>query len=781
MPLPLPNLDTRRWADLVDEGRALIPRYAPTWTDHNAHDPGITIMELLAFLTEQDIYRANQVPDRHRAKFLALVGFAPDPPRPAQTVLTITPGGGATSQAIPAGLVFAASDGRRFRATDYVTLTDAAIQAVHVFDGHALVDRTRLWREGIAFAPFGPNLASAPEPDAQPALYLSFDTALPPGQPVTLGLWFNAPAASQAERDALWGEERSADICPPPHPSWPCGPEETDSAASTETLISALPPHHSLRTAWDYYDGSAWRTLDPDAGEVVDNTRAMTLNGTVQITLPGAMAPVALGDQPPAPALRCRIAAGRADALTLLRRATLNAVAVEQAQAVTGHFPIAPGVTPPAGQEPVAGSEQALAFALNAQGQITTLAAGPDASGPSAYVIAYQPATAADPGGLTTTLVPLGMGRGAPGQRVRLPARQVAHGALALWTLDSSGFQRWDARPDLDASGPDDRHFVLDASAGEVLFGDGVRGALVPDGVPILAQFDRTDAASGNIAAGASWALDTNSAALNEALLGEDPATVTTRLDAISNPEAAFGGADRETLTHTAGRAAEVLWAHERLVELAEAHGAITLDQLDRDTVLDRRAPDRAVTLLDFERLALSVPGTHIARARAWAGIDPAYPCLQAPGTVTVVVVPELPPARPAPSAGLLRAVERFLDRRRVIGTRLVVAGPRYVTISIEAQVQARSSARTTRVQQAVTDALTAFLDPLHGGPQGRGWPFGRDVYRSEILQVIDDVPGVDHVLALTIAAEDEDGACGNLCISPTALVVPGTLSIEVI
>jgi hypothetical protein len=66
MPLPLPNLDTRRWADLVQEGRALVPRYAPEWTDHNAHDPGITLMELLAWLAEMNIYRLNQIPPRHR-------------------------------------------------------------------------------------------------------------------------------------------------------------------------------------------------------------------------------------------------------------------------------------------------------------------------------------------------------------------------------------------------------------------------------------------------------------------------------------------------------------------------------------------------------------------------------------------------------------------------------------------------------------------------------------------------------------------------------------------
>ena len=77
MPISLPNLDTRRWTDLVDEGRALVPRYAPRWTDHNYHDPGITLIELFAWLIEQLIYRANRVPERHLRKFLALVVYDP--------------------------------------------------------------------------------------------------------------------------------------------------------------------------------------------------------------------------------------------------------------------------------------------------------------------------------------------------------------------------------------------------------------------------------------------------------------------------------------------------------------------------------------------------------------------------------------------------------------------------------------------------------------------------------------------------------------------------------
>ena len=73
MPIPLPNLDDRRFADLVVEARAMIPRYAPGWTNHNPSDPGITLVELFAWLTEQLLYRVNLVPDASTLAFLRLL------------------------------------------------------------------------------------------------------------------------------------------------------------------------------------------------------------------------------------------------------------------------------------------------------------------------------------------------------------------------------------------------------------------------------------------------------------------------------------------------------------------------------------------------------------------------------------------------------------------------------------------------------------------------------------------------------------------------------------
>lgn len=82
MALPLPNLDDRTYADLAREARALIATYDPSWTNHNPSDPGITLIELFAWLTEMLIYRANRVPDQHVRTFLKLLNGPDSKPGP---------------------------------------------------------------------------------------------------------------------------------------------------------------------------------------------------------------------------------------------------------------------------------------------------------------------------------------------------------------------------------------------------------------------------------------------------------------------------------------------------------------------------------------------------------------------------------------------------------------------------------------------------------------------------------------------------------------------------
>ncbi|MGH3943140.1 MAG: hypothetical protein ACRDTG_31860 [Pseudonocardiaceae bacterium] len=73
MPIPLPNLDDRTFADLTEEARALLPVLCPEWTDHNPSDPGIVLVELLAWLTEMLLFSVNQIPAANTHKFLGLL------------------------------------------------------------------------------------------------------------------------------------------------------------------------------------------------------------------------------------------------------------------------------------------------------------------------------------------------------------------------------------------------------------------------------------------------------------------------------------------------------------------------------------------------------------------------------------------------------------------------------------------------------------------------------------------------------------------------------------
>ena len=88
MSLPTPHLDDRRFQDIVDQCKRLIPRYCPEWTDHNVSDPGVALIELFSWMTDMLLYRVNQVPDKMYVTFLEMLGVKLSPPRSAQAAIT---------------------------------------------------------------------------------------------------------------------------------------------------------------------------------------------------------------------------------------------------------------------------------------------------------------------------------------------------------------------------------------------------------------------------------------------------------------------------------------------------------------------------------------------------------------------------------------------------------------------------------------------------------------------------------------------------------------------
>jgi hypothetical protein len=100
MPLPVPNLDDRTFEQLVTEGRSLIPRYSRAWTNHNPSDPGITLLELFAYLTETAIFQLNQVPDASIERFLRLIGVCQGKESLDQTLARALGGIGRATRAV---------------------------------------------------------------------------------------------------------------------------------------------------------------------------------------------------------------------------------------------------------------------------------------------------------------------------------------------------------------------------------------------------------------------------------------------------------------------------------------------------------------------------------------------------------------------------------------------------------------------------------------------------------------------------------------------------------
>jgi hypothetical protein len=193
-----------------------------------------------------------------------------------------------------------------------------------------------------------------------------------------------------------------------------------------------------------------------------------------------------------------------------------------------------------------------------------------------------------------------------------------------------------------------------------------------------------------------------------------------------------------------------------------------------RTTLSFLRERWRAVTPEDYELLALSQwPDSEeakdpalqsedrdLARVRCLAERDlsSTAPTAVAPGHMSLLVLPSVPPAASAwdaPRTQLLSALMRFFRERRLVTTRLHVTGPTYVPVDLSATIYLRDDAIAQDVKQGVLDVLVRYFDPRSGGRDGKGWPFGREVPASEAYATLDATRGVEFVkdVTLTVAA----------------------------
>ncbi|GAA3911173.1 putative baseplate assembly protein [Streptomyces lacrimifluminis] len=322
----------------------------------------------------------------------------------------------------------------------------------------------------------------------------------------------------------------------------------------------------------------------------------------------------------------------------------------------------------------------------------------------------------------TETDVPLGTSEGVSGQTFRLGRPPVLlDGEPPVVEVSSEeGWQRWEVVEHFGRSGPADRHVRVDATTGEFAFPPVLRepdgtlrqcGAVPPKGARIrVARYRTGGGPAGNVARGAISVLRSS----------------VPYVARVVNREAARGGVAGETIDNAKLRAPDAL-----------------------------RMQERAVTAEDHEIIARQAAPS-VRRVRCLHAAEGA-------GAVRVLVVPDavadegddrLRFEQLIPSDQVLEAITASLDERRLIGTRLVVEPPAYQGVTVVARLTA-APGDTDRVRAAALAALFRHLNPLHGGPDGTGWPFGRPVQYGDVFGVLQRATGNALVEEILLFAAD--------------------------
>jgi predicted phage baseplate assembly protein len=331
-------------------------------------------------------------------------------------------------------------------------------------------------------------------------------------------------------------------------------------------------------------------------------------------------------------------------------------------------------------------------------------------------------------------------------RRMRLSQVPILAGSVVIEVDDDPGTDlfgtttgstatQWQEVQSLARFGPDDQVFVVDYATGEVTFGDGVTGAAVPPG------FRNVRAVQYRVGGGKAGAVA--SGAVNSVV------TALPFVTRVTNPFPATGGTDAE----------------------ADADAM-------RRGVGELRARGRAVAPADYGLLATRAPGAAVARAHGVPGLHPDFAGTPIPGVVGVLVVPpaaETGDGPPEPSAETLRAVAGFLTREVAPAGITVVAAPvRYRRVAVEARVVLDPDQERAGVLTRAADAVTTYLDPVRGGENGAGWPFGGAVRHTALVRRILAVDGVLAVSGLAVAVDGlRQPPCTDVTIPPNTLVWP--------
>lgn len=747
MPIESPQLDDLLYDRVVQELVRRIPVYAPEWTDVNDSDPGVTLVQLFAYLTEMVGYRLNRVPEKNYIELLKLLGVRLQAAHAAQTrlALLLDDPESLVGYTLAKGAKATAAKGNPPPSFE----TDADVDITPCEPALVVTTKNPLLYD-LLNGDDGSGAAQLPSkvPDADSALMsVAWDGKKPKtkdmptdpfalfkreGQPyVWIGLDFN---------DALDAGFRGVRVSL----TVQLDDDEKPDLTKDQRCENPAPAGEAAPVIdWLYFFDPSLGGMSRASGRIDDGTNRLTQSGTITFDVPLGIGPI------PDDGWVDLVAAGTLSPLDACRKMQADMLATAQ-----GLDPL-PTLTPAqfstivaAGNDSINGSLSQVATPLahpldptlreKAKGWIRIeLPSGLD-SGAASQKIRILTFNAVPATNATTVVNEIvGTADGRPGQTYALAHQGVLAGTLLLAMQEdpdpTTPLVTWTAVDSLDYASPFDSVFVLDGEAGTITFGDGLRGRippLVPQTGQIVALTYRYGGGlAGEIATGAIQKLSTGALGIGAAV----------------NFVAATGGRDSETLEDAKLRARKELSTRNRAVTasdfawIAKQTAGVRVARVE---VVPLRRPLAAGSLAPTPptpRCGPELPSGPM-------GLSPTV----AAGAVTVIVVPDEDGAEPTPTPSFLRAVCGQLDEHRLVTTEVHVVPPQFCRVcNVLVQVRAKPGYSRAMLQSNVEKTLGAYLHVLTGGDDGNGFPFGAQLHIADLIARVFRTEGVDLVQSL--------------------------------
>jgi len=709
MPIKIPSLDDRKYQELLDEALARIPVHNPEWTNFNKSDPGVTLVEVFAFLTENLLYRANQVPERNRRKFLSMLGVPFQAATPARGLVTFTNERGPLSS-------LTLNRGIEVRAGQVSYRTEMGLDVLpieaQVYYKRPVANISPQQKE------YYRQLYASFLPESQPnldALQLYQTAAMPEPGPGSTGLDLSSSAVVDGVWIALF--TRATDK-PAPGEEHEKFLDKVRKAIAGKTLNLGVVP---------YLPGGS-RLLNPVGQTTPDAATRLQFEMPQGESLPASREPV----------YRALPAVASADVLNVPGIVQVTLPEQDRLKFWNNIEPLEQGV----GKFPPSLEDTNLQERLITWIHVTA----PRGVSARLYWLGINVAPITQGGVVSNERLPQGTGE--PDQVIRLGHKPVIPGSLKLRvTPPGQATQTWTEIDDLVSAGPEvpapnfrlppgsnqasfqpSQVFQLDAEIGEIRFGNGAHGKRPPFGASIFAEYTYSVGAQGNVGSGSV----NNGPAL--------PAGFK-----VANPIPTWGGADSETQAEAEKHIPRYLQHRDRLV---------TINDFETITW---RTPGADVGRVEV------IPAYHPHLSLAPG---------DAPGMVTLMLIPSSDadnPNAPRPNQDFLEAVCAYLSPRRLVTTELYLTGPSYVAIWVSIGIQVLPGISIAETRDQVKRAIQQFLSPLppergqmpvdtvlHEFASGpKGWPLGKPVVNLELAAVASRVPGVMSIKDVLIAKTD--------------------------